>query len=66
MAKFLPSFSFWPPPRFLGESQDGLTAWIARRDAAIDRKVEQLRLSRIHEIVEVHHDRHARTIHTVS
>ena len=63
MVKFRPSFSFWPPPQFLGESKGGLTAWLTRRDANIDPKVEQLRIDQIREIVEEHHDRHARTIH---
>ena len=65
MVKFRPSFSFWPPPRFLGGSQDGLTAWIGQRNDTIDRKVEQLRLAHIQQIVEAHHDRYARTIYPV-
>jgi hypothetical protein len=69
MDTFRPSFSFWPPPEFLGDSSEGLTAWIGRRDRAEDRKedrkLEQQRLELIRQIVEDHHDNHARTIYPV-
>jgi hypothetical protein len=65
MDTFRPSFSFWPPPAFLGGSSEGLTAWIGRRDAAEDQKLEQQRLEHVRQIVEDHHDRHARTIYPV-
>jgi hypothetical protein len=35
MGKFQPSFSFWPPPQFLGDSKGGLNSWLDRRDANI-------------------------------
>jgi hypothetical protein len=59
---FQPDFSFWPPPQFLGDSPDGLTAWMVRRDANEDRTLEQLRVDAVKQIIDAHHDRHARTI----
>ena len=62
MDTFRPSFSFWPPPAFLGDSNEGLTARIGRRDGAVDQKLERQRLEQIRRIIEDHHDSHARTI----
>jgi hypothetical protein len=62
MRIFQPAFSFWPPPQFLGDSPGGLTAWMARRDAIEHQRLEQLRVDVVKQIIDVHHDRHARTI----
>jgi len=61
---FEPAFAFWPPPRFLGDSPDGLSAWIVERDTIEDRRVEQSqsRSDVIKQIVDAHHDRHAQII----
>jgi hypothetical protein len=62
MLTFQPAFAFWPRPRFLGISSQGLTAWIPHRNTVADEKVEQSGPETIKRIVEDHHDRHARTI----
>jgi hypothetical protein len=36
-----------------------------RRDAAVEQRLEQQRLENVRQIVEDHHDRHARTIYPV-
>jgi hypothetical protein len=63
MVTFRPSFPFWPRPAFLGDSNKGLSAWIARRDGAVDRTPGQQRLEHIRQIIENHHDSHAQTIY---
>ena len=62
MRIFQPAFAFWPPPQFLGDSPDGLTAWMAQRDAIEDPAREHLRVDVVKQIIDAHHDRHARTI----
>lgn len=33
MARFQPSFSFWPRPQFLGPARSGFATWITNRNA---------------------------------
>ena len=62
MRMFEPAFAFWPKPQFLGDSPNGLSAWIVRRDTVEDRRLEQLRTDVVKQIIDAHHDRHARII----
>jgi hypothetical protein len=59
MGNFRPSFSFWPPPRFLADSSGGLAAWMTRRDTPETEEGDK----RIREIVEQYHDENGRTIY---
>jgi hypothetical protein len=54
--KFQPSLSFWPPPRFLGESRQGLAAWIVDRDASLHDKHDVARDMAVQRIIDNHHD----------
>jgi len=62
MVRFQPSFSFWPRPRFLGESRQGLAAWIVDRDAALHDQHAVARDTAIQRIIESHHDENGQTI----
>jgi hypothetical protein len=56
MVKFQPSFSFWPPPRFLGESRHGFAAWIVDRDRSLHDKHDVARDTTIQRIIDNHRD----------
>jgi hypothetical protein len=56
MVKFQPSFSFWPPPRFLGESRHGFAAWIVDRDRSLRDKHDVARDTTIQRIIDNHRD----------
>ena len=56
MVKFQPSFSFWPPPRFLGESRDGFATWIVDRHASLHDKHDVARETAIQRIIDNHRD----------
>ncbi len=62
MVKFQPSFSFWPRPQFLGESRDGLAAWILDRDASLASQHDDVRRTTIQRIIDNHHDENGLTI----
>jgi hypothetical protein len=62
MFRFQPSLSFWPRPRFLGESPKGLAAWIVDRDALLHDKQDVARNAAIRQIIDNHHDENGRTI----
>jgi inorganic pyrophosphatase/exopolyphosphatase len=62
MVRFQPSFSFWPRPRFLGESHQGLAAWIVDRDASLHDKHDVARDTAIQRIIDNHHDENGQTI----
>jgi hypothetical protein len=56
MVRFQPSFSFWPPPQFLGESRHGFAAWIVDRDASLHDKLDVARDMAIQRIIDNHRD----------
>ena len=62
MVRFQPSFSFWPRPQFLGESPQGLAAWITDRVATLHDKHDVAEEAAIQRIVDNHHDKKGRTI----
>ena len=62
MVKFQPSFSFWPRPQFLGESRQGLAAWILDREVSRPSNQVDVRRRTIQHIIDNHHDRNGRTI----
>ena len=61
MVRFQPSFSFWPPPQFLGESHQGLAAWIVDRNASLHDKHDDARDTAIQRIIDNHHDKNGQT-----
>jgi hypothetical protein len=62
MIRFKPSFSLWPRPQFLGESRQGLAAWIIGRDASLHDKHDVARDKAIQRIIDNHHDENGQTI----
>ena len=62
MLRFQPSFSFWPPPEFLGDSRHGLAAWIIDREALLDPMNDSNRAAAIRRIIDSHHDENGQTI----
>jgi hypothetical protein len=60
--KFQPSFSFWPPPQFLGDSPVGLAAWLTHREVGMNERLEGRRARAIRQIIDNHHDKNGRTL----
>jgi hypothetical protein len=62
MVRFQPSFSFWPQPRFLGDSRRGFASWIVDRTPSEQDKHDAARDLAIQRIIDNHHDKNGRTI----
>ena len=62
MHTFRPSFAYWPPPQFLGDSPLGFAEWIVARDSKAAELQKAASAHAINRLIDEHHDRYARTI----
>lgn len=62
MPKFQPSFSLWPTPRFRGDEYSGFFSWIGRQQHLPNLAGGRAQADTVKQMVEDHHDRHARTV----